>query len=173
MDGPLPGGAAHLSWISGEEHLSVVGDRVEVTNGDDVLDLLHQLFLLDAEHLHGQQAGIELDPGVLEDLDELTGPRNVQALHALAHHLGRHSLHARQAHQSRRHWTGGVARHVHVQVVDLVLGDGVQAVEGEEEDSLNAGLTGAVGKDEGRVDLVQSTARDDDGDFLVLIFGLL
>jgi hypothetical protein len=58
------------------------------------------------------------------------------------------ALHAGQAGEHGGHAGAGVAGEVDVQVIDLALGDDVEAPEGEEHERVDARLARGVGEDE-------------------------
>jgi hypothetical protein len=80
--------------------------------------------------------------------------------------LGGEALHAGQAGEHGGH-RAGVAGQVDVQVIDLALGDDVEAPEGEEDERVDARLARGVGEDEGGIGLVEASVRADDRDLAV------
>jgi hypothetical protein len=64
----------------------------------------------------------------------------------------------------------GVAGEVDVEVIDLALGDDVEAPEGEEDEGLDAGLARGVGEDERGIGLVEAAVRADDRDLYATWF---
>jgi hypothetical protein len=74
----------------------------------------------------------------VDEVEELRHLGDVEVGDLLAHHLGGHRGHARQAHHRVRHVGRGVAQGDELQVAHRLLVDDLEAPEGEEDVDLDA-----------------------------------
>jgi hypothetical protein len=168
--------SAGMAQVKEDVGASSGGFVVEITDGEHAIDAVHEVFLLQLEHVHRQLAGEDLAAGVGDEFEELAHRRDVEFLHLLVHEMGGkggdagHRAHPGgeghrhgQAEHRHGHVQRGVAHGGDLEVVEGLVGEGVQAEEGEEERGLDALHAGTIGHDQGGVNAVERAPAHDDG----------
>src|SRR6266536_1598781 len=126
-------------WLASDEHHLSAGRLIkEVHRRNHVFHLGYEVVFRPLEHVHRHPAGIQMRAAVAQNLEQFVHRRNVQLLHLLLHHGRRQALHSRQAADHGRDVHRGVADRRHMEVIDGLLRDDVEAPEREEERRVDA-----------------------------------
>jgi hypothetical protein len=92
------------------------------------------------------------------DLEEFADRRDIQLLYFLLHHVRGKRRHTRKRSQHGRNVHGRIAHRSHLQVVQTLVGDGIETKKRKEEGGLNTFHPGAVGHNQTGVDAFQRAA---------------
>src|SRR5487761_1464695 len=128
----------------GEDDLAAGCLRVELADGDDLVDLRDEVVDGEAEHVDGRPAGVEVGAGVGDELDELGDGWDVDLLHLPLHHPSSKCGEAGQRAEQRGHVHAGVADRRDLDVLVAVSAYWVGAEKGKKEAGLFSSRAGPV-----------------------------
>src|SRR5581483_9083677 len=120
--GPMARMWCTVRWLD-EQQLRTVGELDEVGGVDDALDLVVQVVLGEVHHVGGHPAGPQMPAGGDDLLEELGDVGHADVGDLLAHHVGGHGGHPRDAASPCGMWVAVLPSGVNLRlpIRDLVM----------------------------------------------------